>query len=323
MINDYMVGSNYSPSTQISNYSYQKTVTTVTYQRTEMAVSDSTSTESTSGASTTRGSLFELEEITLPTPENLMEKTSQLYERLDSFFEKNGIQKDPPINIDYSYSSNKVEITSTREDAEEIEKLINEDPELKEEVRSVLAMASHVIAISESVTFQEEYRNSSNPEAVVGKYSHLFNGSQRTHECSLNYGENVTEEYAKAQEEMEEAEREEFFDKIQYLLLMAYIQEDPEEEEEEGSQVDSETGVAKDGETVDQEDPEYQYMKLRQEIKRVQEEALEMHGNDKNKYAMAIESYTMQMKREAAEYEERGSFDSGEQKDSENETEQA
>jgi len=126
--------------------------------------------------------------LILPSMKNVSILSKGLTELLHDLFQKNGLPEDPPVELKYSYSENKVTVYGGREDSEEIEDLINSDPDLKEYTRTFLAISSHAAAIQESIEFQEEYRRSSDPEAVVRKYSHLFNDSRKYPEVSFMFG---------------------------------------------------------------------------------------------------------------------------------------
>jgi len=127
-------------------------------------------------------------QIILPTMKNVATLASGMEDIMDGLFAENGLPKDPPVELEYSYAENKVKVSGDRDDIAEIEELINADPEIKEYTRSFLAISSTAMAIQESLEFQEEYRNSNNPEAIVAKYSYLFNDNRKYAEASYMYG---------------------------------------------------------------------------------------------------------------------------------------
>ncbi|PLX70277.1 MAG: hypothetical protein C0602_05550 [Denitrovibrio sp.] len=131
--------------------------------------------------------LFE-SRLILPTMENVSLLAIGLDEQLDSLFDKNGIPKDPPVELKYSFSQNNVTVYGNREDADEIENLINADSDLKEYVRTFLAISSHATAMQESLEFQEEYRRSNGADEIIRKYSYLFNDDRKLPEVSYMYG---------------------------------------------------------------------------------------------------------------------------------------
>ena len=87
----------------------------------------------------------------------------------------------------------------------------------------------------------------------------------------------------------EESETKELFDRMQYLLMLGYIGEDPSEEDEESSEEGG--GGMTEAASTEADDALEEYVKLRQSIERTRDEALERNGTDKNKYAFAVESY--------------------------------
>ena len=127
-------------------------------------------------------------ELILPTMANVEKLSAGMNELMDNLYKDNGIPQDPPVELKYSYSENKVKVVGDREDAAEIEDLINSDPEMKEYTRTYLALAETAMAIQESIEFQDEYRNSSNPESVIAKYADLFDQDKKNKEASHMYG---------------------------------------------------------------------------------------------------------------------------------------
>ena len=125
--------------------------------------------------------------LILPTLENLYEMESQLNEKLLDLLNASGIESDPPFNINMDYSNNKVEVSGDRADIEEIERILNDNPEFKSMLHTALAIGSHVINIEESLAFQKEYLESDNPESVIAKYSHLFDDNRKMHSFSFRF----------------------------------------------------------------------------------------------------------------------------------------
>ncbi len=125
--------------------------------------------------------------LILPTLENLYEMKSQLNEKLADLLYASGIESDPPFDINIDYSTNRIEVSGDRGDIEEIEQILNDNPEINSMIHTVLAIGSHVINFEESLAFQEEYLESNNPESVVAKYSHLFDDNRKMHSFSLRF----------------------------------------------------------------------------------------------------------------------------------------
>jgi len=137
------------------------------------------------------GTKLSNEGLILPDNESLAELTSRLDYLLDLMFIRNGIPKDPPVEMEYSYTRTEITITGDRDDIKDIEKLVNEDEGLKSLIQTTLAIASHVINMAESLRFQKEYRDSSEPESVVDKYAFLFDEERHYYHASMRYGDSL------------------------------------------------------------------------------------------------------------------------------------
>lgn len=125
-----------------------------------------------------------------PSLENLKRLTSELNPKLNEFASKYNIATDPPLQFEIE-PSGKLSLRGDRADEEEILKQLAANPELEHAVRNTTAIASHAftLAVERHVQFQQEYRASNNPAAVVAKYSELF-GPPRDHQVALQYGSN-------------------------------------------------------------------------------------------------------------------------------------
>ncbi len=131
-----------------------------------------------------------LSNLILPTEENVRRLSQELSPTLRQFFSSNGISTQPPV--EFSIASNgQLQINGNREDKDKILQLVKANPKLESQIRTVAAIASHAAAMQESLKFQKEYLASNNPEAVVAKYSYLFNSSQRTHTTGLRFDGNA------------------------------------------------------------------------------------------------------------------------------------
>jgi len=81
-------------------------------------------------------------------------------------------------------------------------------------------------------------------------------------------------------------------------MLMLFIKEDPEEEEEQEEEESSNGATEEASEADEKEDGVTLLERMVKQIEAARQDALAMYGTDKNKYAMAIESYTAHMKDE-------------------------
>jgi len=138
-----------------------------------------------------KGSLMSDEDVALQENENLKDLCERLDYMMDLFFVRNNIPKDPPVKVEYSYTKTEVVITGDREDIEELNELINEDMDIVEQIKATLNVASHVINMAESLAFQSEYRNSTEPKTVVDKFAYLFDEDRHSHIPSLSYGDKL------------------------------------------------------------------------------------------------------------------------------------
>jgi hypothetical protein len=189
MNNAFMVSDSISPSTQNVSFELKNSEPTKSFQQIlfelhqngEISFDES---DLDQGLLSIKGS-----RLILPTAENVAALSDGLQSILDSLFAENGLSKNPPIEINYSYSTNKVEVTGDRSDTAEIASLINSNSEIKEYVRSFLAISGHFVNIQESLKFQQEYMASENPQAVADKYAYLFDESRKLKEVSVLYGE--------------------------------------------------------------------------------------------------------------------------------------
>jgi len=123
-----------------------------------------------------------------PSLENLKRLTNELNPKLNEFANKYNIATDPPLEFQIE-PSGKLSLRGDRTDEETILQQLAANQELERAVRNTTAIASHAftLAVERHVQFQQEYRASSNPAAVVAKYSELF-GPPRDHQVALQFG---------------------------------------------------------------------------------------------------------------------------------------
>ena len=138
----------------------------------------SKSSESVQGSDTVpqTGMLSKLlDGLTLPTMENARQMAEDFSQALREEMRKAGcLSVEPSFELYSDPNSLEVTVTGGRGDVSEIEKLINSKPRLQRMYNNATAIASQARAMQESMKFQQEYRASSNPAAVVAKYAHLF-----------------------------------------------------------------------------------------------------------------------------------------------------
>jgi len=226
----------------------------------------------------------------LETMETIM---ADLEASLDGLFKANNIEKDPPLEFHYNESDNEIVVSGDREDIRDITELVNSDPELKAEMKESIEKAQNLAKLAENVKKYQEYLGSlEGPLPEVG----------------LSYGMSTafTVKSAETEDKGEEAgevsgdkETNEIFERIKELMLMTFIQLDPEEEEKKKSAKADDNGASDEAAKTDKENNgANEFAKLKRQIEAARQDALAMYGTDKNKYSMAIESYTIHMKDE-------------------------
>ncbi len=127
-----------------------------------------------------------LSDVILPTRENAEKLSTELAADLKSLFQKAGIPTSPAVEVSVDLSDGHIRVSGNRSDKQQIEDLINKNPDLAEQIRTTSAIWSHVPAIERSLQFEKDYLASSDPKAVVAKYSGLF-GSQASSSCFLRF----------------------------------------------------------------------------------------------------------------------------------------
>lgn len=136
----------------------------------------------------TGNKLLDEHPILLPTRENVRELSSYLEEQLDLFFSENSIPAKPPIEISMNHNTGEVIAKGDREDIDKINELLNSNEDMVNSINSVLAISSTYAALLECANFQQEYMDSPDPDAVVRKYSHLFDPNREHREATFMYG---------------------------------------------------------------------------------------------------------------------------------------
>lgn len=122
-----------------------------------------------------------------PSLENLKRLTSELAPKLQEFTSKYNIPTEPPLEFQIE-PSGKLTLRGDRADEDAILQELAANPQLERAVRNTAAIASHAftLAVERHYEFQQEYRTSNNPEAVVAKYSELF-GPRKDHDIALRF----------------------------------------------------------------------------------------------------------------------------------------
>jgi len=137
------------------------------------------------------GTKLSSEDTSLPGNASLKELTERLDYMLDLLFVRNGIPKNPPVVIEYSYTRTEITITGDRDDIEEISRLVNGDDDIRKLAETALTFASHVINMAEGLRFQKEYSESTEPDEVMNKYAFLFDEERHYSHAGFRYGDGL------------------------------------------------------------------------------------------------------------------------------------
>jgi hypothetical protein len=110
---------------------------------------------------------------------------------LDRLFMKNGIPRNPPVEISYSYTKTEVVVTGDREDIEQIAEMINSDSDIVNFIKGAMNVASDIINMAETLAFQGEYAAGDDAEDLFDRYAFLFDENRSDHKPSIRYGEGI------------------------------------------------------------------------------------------------------------------------------------
>ncbi len=176
-----------------SNIGYTALASSIRTGMTDILAGDTASTglaAQSGGYDTVRlsgkGKLLANAALLLPTFANVREMKDYISGRLGVFFRSNGISGQPPVSFGIDSATGKLTVTSNRSDIGNISTLLGKDEVLSEDIRSLVALSSHASAMQESLRFQKEYLESSDPEKVVAKYYGLF-GSRQPDTTALSF----------------------------------------------------------------------------------------------------------------------------------------
>jgi hypothetical protein len=136
------------------------------------------------------GKLLSSANLLLPTADNVEKLAAGVSGSLSRLFATAGIDADPAVTFSVDPNTGYVSATGDRADTKRIEDLINKDKALTRQMHDASAIASHVAGMAESLQFQREYRAASGQaqiDAVLAKYSDLFNGTAQNPEITMGY----------------------------------------------------------------------------------------------------------------------------------------
>ncbi|RAI39207.1 hypothetical protein [Rhodoplanes roseus] len=110
-----------------------------------------------------------------PTRETVEMLASELAASLKDKFAKAGLAENPPVTLRVDDTGG-IHATGDRDDLAAVEGLIASDPALQLTIRNTNAIASQTRASNaeRTLAFQQAYRASSNPAAVVAQFADVF-----------------------------------------------------------------------------------------------------------------------------------------------------
>jgi len=161
---------------------------------------DAGTTQETSRASTTgkagpdtlslsnKGKLLAANELLLPTAANVQELSTTLARDIAALLAKKQISSTQSFEIDVDERTMDITVKGVGSDKAAVEQAINGDETIKNGIRTLAAISSHAVGITESLSFQKEYRASANPEGIVSRYAALFE-RQQGNDISLRFDE--------------------------------------------------------------------------------------------------------------------------------------
>jgi hypothetical protein len=126
------------------------------------------------------------EPLLLPTAQNVRELSAELSAKLARIFARTGLSISNQIEFRVDRSTGSIGVGGCASDAQSIEEIVNNDPELKRLFQTINAISTHAYEIPQHLNFQREYLASNNPEQVVAKYASLF-GPQSVHDFSMTF----------------------------------------------------------------------------------------------------------------------------------------
>ncbi|MFO7448460.1 MAG: hypothetical protein R6W90_19030 [Ignavibacteriaceae bacterium] len=145
--------------------------------------------ESNNSVSSDIKSGLPLSSLIIPTYDDIKELSVDLKQKIGKKLRESGIKTDLPVDIKVNVRTLEVEVTGDRADLQEIKDILNNDEDIKEKLFSLNAFTEFLAALPDHLAFQDEYRVSNNPEAVVNKYAHLFSSMPVEHNIKFTFTE--------------------------------------------------------------------------------------------------------------------------------------
>jgi hypothetical protein len=128
--------------------------------------------------------------LLLPNAENLKALTAHAEERFNKLLEKYNIPH-APEEITYN-SEGKIILPADYPYSKELKQALNENEGIDRELRTLHALTSHYTELQKSFAFHEEFiktETRAEADAIVAKYSHLFDDNRRYSKTALSFSE--------------------------------------------------------------------------------------------------------------------------------------
>lgn len=141
-----------------------------------------------SPAAGTDGATFRLPPLLLPNRQNIDALVSHISRTFPQFLAQNDIPF-PPSSITYD-NQGRIQLPPDYPYASEFEQALANHPAMARELSAVHALTSHLVEMSKSIPFQQEYAaaaTQAEADAVVARYSHLFSASRRHDIVTLHF----------------------------------------------------------------------------------------------------------------------------------------
>lgn len=126
-----------------------------------------------------------------PTAQNIEALAFHASAKFERFLAVNNIPQ-APSGMYFDAESGKVALPETYAQGTALKQALKDDPAMERELRSIQVLASHYAAMRKSVPFAQEYRRANTQEevdAVVAKYSYLFDHSLRLSDVRLRFSQ--------------------------------------------------------------------------------------------------------------------------------------
>ena len=221
------------------------------------------------------GGIKERAENLVSELETMQTVMGDLQSFLGDFFSKNGLPKDPPVTLGYDKESGEVTVSGEREDADRIRSLINSDDQLKSGVIHALDKAEILVALTNNLNPEKNNQTDSADVSV-----NLVFGSRAAFDSSESIRQS---QLLGSKEYSEDSELAELFDTISHMLLMLFINKDPDEEETEEAR---DTNGAADEVSADENSGAEEYKRLLMEVERSRQRAMFLFGTSSDRHTL-------------------------------------